>query len=322
MENKNSSAVQERLNAAIQNIKKAFPQLELRENEPMNGHCSFKIGGPTRALAYPETPEELCELCRILAQQNLKPYLLGNGTNVVFPDAGTELLFVISTEKMQKIVQEENGLICAEAGVPLARLASFAYENARSGLECISGIPGTVGGGTIMNAGAYGGELKDIIASVTVLSLTTLEVQNFPVEKCGFGYRTSFFQTDGGYVVLSAAFNLPVGEKETIASKMKELNQRRRDKQPLNLPSAGSTFRRPEGYFAAALIEECGLKGAAIGGVQVSEKHSGFLVNQGGATEQDLRALIRFVKETVYQQKQVELHEEIILLSPDCSSGI
>ena len=309
------------LTDAVGEIRSRFPLLALREQEEMNGHCTFKIGGPARALAMPESIEEAEEICRILRRHALRPWVLGNGSNVVFPDEGTPKLFVLSTEKLQGIRVREDGCIEAEAGVSLARLAGCALEHGLAGLEFASGIPGSVGGGILMNAGAYGGELKDAAVSVTALDLSTLREEELTREQCAFGYRTSVFQTEGGRMVLKAAFRLAPGDRDAIFEKMKELNARRREKQPLNLPSAGSTFRRPAGYYAAALIDECGLKGAAVGGAQVSEKHAGFLVNRGGATEKELRALMRHVQDTVLREKGVRLEPEIILLPPSLSSA-
>ncbi len=299
----------------IEEIRESFPAVSLLENEPMKNHCSFRSGGRVRVLALPPEEESLISLCAFLREQGIKPYLLGNGTNVVFPDKGAEDLFVLSTGAMQALSVLPGGDICASAGLPLSRLAAFALEQALSGLEFASGIPGSVGGGVLMNAGAYGGELKDVIVSVRCLDLADGTVREIPGDACAFGYRQSCFQ-GGNTVILSARFRLSAGDREAITARMKELNQRRRDKQPLDLPSAGSAFRRPEGYFAAALIEECALKGVSIGGAQVSEKHAGFIVNKGNATTEDLRRLLAHVREEVYRQKHILLTPEIILVDP------
>lgn len=307
----------ENLEKAIVELKEKMPGLLLLENEPMSTHCSFRTGGPVRAFATPRDISSLSKVLCILKENNLAPYMLGNGTNVVFPDEGTPSLFVISTEKLQNMFLLEDGSIYAEAGVSLARLAGFALDSGLSGLEFASGIPGTVGGGVIMNAGAYGGELKDVIQSVVLYYLQDQTLYEMANEQCSFGYRSSYFQKTPGCVILSAVFHLKPGSHEEIADKMKELNARRRDKQPLDMPSAGSAFRRPEGYYAAALIEECGLKGYAIGGAQVSEKHAGFIVNTGSATSKDLYDLVLHVRNTVYREKNVQMTPEIILLPPD-----
>ncbi len=307
----------ENLEKAIAAVKEALPGMTLLESEPMSAHCSFKIGGPVRALAVPEDVMSLAKLCSILKENHIAPMMLGNGTNILFPDEGLPLLFLVSTEKLQKLFLLPDGAIYAEAGVPLSRLASFAQQNGLAGLEFASGIPGTVGGGTIMNAGAYGGELKDAIESVVCLYVPEQRLYELNNEQCAFAYRTSLFKRMGGCLILSVVFRLEKGEGETIAAKMRELNERRRDKQPLDLPSAGSAFKRPEGHYAAALIDEAGLKGYTVGGAQVSEKHAGFVVNRGGASSHDVYELMMHVRSTVYREKGVELEPEIIILPPD-----
>lgn len=329
-------SVAERLEKSITEIREALPGLELMENEPMSRHCSFKVGGPVRCFAAPQSVTSLSKICSILKDNRLMPYILGNGTNVVFPDEGLPQIFVLSTEKLQNLfilppnpyeevpdVPEDSGekkdtvCIYAEAGISLSRLAGFAYENGLAGLEFASGIPGTVGGGTMMNAGAYGGELKDVIDSAVCYYLPEQRLYELNNQQCDFSYRKSVFQTMPGCLLLSAVFRLTKGDKDEISAKMKELNERRREKQPLDLPSAGSAFRRPEGYYAAALIEECGLKGYTVGGAQVSEKHAGFIVNKGNATAKDVYDVMDHVRRTVHELKGVTLAPEIILLSPE-----
>lgn len=305
------------LEKAIKEIKEAFPALELYENETMSKWCSFRTGGPARAVAVPGDVVSLSKICCILKENHAAPFIIGNGTNVVFPDEGTNNLFVLSTGKLQKLFLLPDGAIYAEAGVPLARLAAFALENGLTGLEFASGIPGTVGGGVMMNAGAYGGELKDSVESVVSYYLPEQRLYELNNTQCAFGYRKSCYQEIPGNVILSAVFRLKQGDKEEISAKMKELNDRRRQKQPLDLPSAGSTFRRPEGHYAAALIEEAGLKGHRIGGAQVSEKHAGFIVNAGGATSKDLYELMDHVRKTVIEKTGIELRPEVILIPPD-----
>jgi len=307
----------ENLERAIAAIKEKLPGMTLLENEPMSAHSSFKIGGPVRALAFPSDMTSLSIVCSCLKTEKVPPYVVGNCTNILFPDEGLKDLFIVCTEKLNKLFLLPDGAIYAECGVSMAKLASFAHQNGLTGLEFASGIPGSVGGGVVMNAGAYGGELKDTIESVVCLYFPDQGLWELTGEQCKFGYRTSLFKTMGGCTVVSAVFRLKEGNKDEIAAKMRELNEKRRDKQPLDLPSAGSAFKRPAGYFAAALIEECGLKGYRIGGAQVSEKHSGFVVNRGGATSHDVYELMKHVRNTVYQMKQIELEPEIIMLSPD-----
>lgn len=307
----------EKLENAIAEIKKVFPGMKILENEPMRAHCSFRTGGPVRALAYPSDLSSLTKLCCILKEHELAPLMLGNCTNIVFPDEGMSEVFAICTEKLTKLFLLPDGAIYAECGVPLSRLAAFAQQNGLAGLEFASGIPGSVGGGVMMNAGAYGGELKDAVESVVCYYLPEQRLYEVTVEKCQFGYRDSFFKKLPGNVIISAVFRLHEGDKDEIAAKMRELNERRRDKQPLDLPSAGSAFKRPEGHYAAALIDEAGLKGFSVGGAQVSEKHAGFIVNTGNATSADIHELMKQVRKRVYDNSQVLLEPEIILLPPD-----
>lgn len=306
----------ENLENAIVEIKEKMPGLKLLENEPMSSHCSFRIGGPVRALAAPKDVTGLSKLCHLLKTHHISPLLLGNGTNILFPDEGLKDLFIISTENLTKIFLLPDGAIYAEAGVSLAKLASFAQQNGLAGLEFASGIPGTVGGGVRMNAGAYGGELKDAVESVVFYFLPDQGLYEMTNENCKFAYRRSIFQQMNA-AILSAVFRLQPGDKAEISAKMRELNERRRDKQPLDLPSAGSAFKRPEGHYAAALIDEAGLKGFSVGGAQVSEKHAGFIVNTGNATSADIHELMKQVRKRVYDNSNVLLEPEIILLPPD-----
>lgn len=307
----------ESLEKAINELKEKMPGLTLLENEPMNVHSSFRIGGPVRALAVPEDVMSLSRVCAVLKENHLAPMILGNGTNILFPDEGLKDLFIISTEKLTKMFLLDGETIYAEAGVPLARLAGFAHQNGLSGLEFASGIPGTLGGGVIMNAGAYGGEMKDAVESVVCYYVQDQRLYELDREQCRFEYRNSLFKKMGGCIVLSAVLKLKKGDSAEIAAKMRELNERRRDKQPLDLPSAGSAFKRPEGGYAAALIDECGLRGYTVGGAQISEKHAGFAVNIGGATSHDVYDLLKHVRDTVYLEKKVALEPEIIILPPD-----
>lgn len=299
------------MNTILDQIRNTFPGVTVKEEEPMKAHCSFRTGGPAAAFLVPEDEGTMLRLLAVLSENKAPFYILGNGTNVVFCDESLPY-FIISTENLQGISMTEEGYISAQAGAALSRVATFAYENSLTGMEFASGIPGSAGGGVLMNAGAYGGELKDIILSVRCCQRDGSSVRELSGEGCDFRYRHSIFQS-GEYVVLSAVFRLKKGEKNSIAAKMKELNARRREKQPLDLPSAGSAFKRPEGYYAAALIEQCGLKGTSVGGAQVSEKHAGFIVNTGKATSADLKALLTLVSNTVKEKTGIELQREIIL---------
>ena len=307
----------ENLERAIASIRQTFPGMPLLENESLAEHCSFRIGGPVRALAIPSDVSSLTKVCCLLKEEKLAPFILGNGTNLLFPDEGLPELFMISTERLNRMFLLPDGAIYAEAGVSLSKLASFAQQNGLSGLEFASGIPGSLGGACLMNAGAYGGEMKDAVESVVFYHLPQQALFEIAKENCAFAYRSSYFQKTPGCVILSAVLRLQPGDKEEIAAQMRELNQRRRDKQPLDLPSAGSAFKRPEGHYAAALIDEAGLKGYRVGGAQVSEKHAGFVVNTGGASAHDVCELMLHVRNTVHEHSGVELEPEMIYLPPD-----
>ena len=302
---------------AIQAVKETFPGMKLKEQEPLSAHSSFRIGGPARVIASPQDVTSFSRLCSILKENHVMPFILGNGTNILFPDEGLSNLFIISTENLQKIFLLPDGAVYAEAGVSLARLASFAQENGLKGLEFAGGIPGTLGGGCIMNAGAYGGELKDVVESIVFLYTPDQGLYELPNADCKFSYRHSVFQEMGGCLILSAVLRLEKDDPEAIAGRMRELSEKRRTRQPLDLPSAGSAFRRPEGHYAAALIEDCGLKGYRVGNAQVSEKHAGFVVNLGGATSHEVYDLMKHVRNTVYQKTGVQMEPEMIILPPD-----
>lgn len=293
----------------IQNIISLAGETNIKLNEPMAKHTTFKIGGAADIFVTPETKEALLEIIEYCKAENIPVTVVGNGSNLLVSDDGIDGV-VICTEKMNYVNLEEN-LITSGAGAFLAVVANTAAKSGLAGLEFAAGIPGTVGGGTFMNAGAYGGELKDVIETVTALDKDG-NIKVFKNADCEFGYRTSIF--GAGYVILEVTFRLKKGNKEEILDIMKDLSQRRRDKQPLEYPSAGSTFKRPEGYFAGKLIEDAGLKGYSIGGAQVSEKHSGFVINKGGATAKDVLDLVKYIKHQVKEKFGVDLQEEIKLI--------
>ncbi len=276
-------------------------------DEPMKKHTTFKIGGNADVMVFPETAEALRDVIALCKSEKARIVILGNGSNVLVDDKGIRGV-VVSTARLDNI-KVDGCKITAGAGAMLSSVASAATNSALCGLEFASGIPGTLGGGIFMNAGAYGGELKDVISSVTFLTEDG-QIKTFSNEECKFGYRSSIFQQNGG-LILSAQFELKCGCKEEITALCGELNQRRRDKQPLNFPSAGSTFKRPEGHFAGKLIEDCNLKGFRIGGAEVSEKHSGFVINTGDATAQDVLDLIAHIQKTVKEKFGVDLQTEV-----------
>lgn len=284
------------------------PQLELRTQEPMSRHTTFRVGGPCALMALPKSEDEAIAAVTAAHELGISPFFLGNGSNLLVPDQGVER-FLIKTTGLDWVERQGN-VLSAGGGITLARLARFAQGEGLSGLEFAHGIPGSLGGGVTMNAGAYGGELKDVVRSVTCLNEAG---ETEEVTDCDFGYRHSAF-SDGRRMVLSARLELTPGDPQAILARMEELSAQRQAKQPLEYPSAGSMFKRPQGYFAAALIDQCGLKGFLVGGAQVSEKHAGFVVNRGGATCEDILTLVDRVKTIVREKTGVELEMEVKIL--------
>ena len=281
------------------------------ENVPLSKMTSFGIGGNAALLASPENETELWEIFRLIRAFDEKYTVLGNMTNILAPDEGYGGI-IISARGLDDISFDGiRGF--AGAGTGLTGLALSAAKKGLSGLEFAFGIPGSVGGGIYMNAGAYGGEMADIVSSVRVYSPEKDEFIEYSAEECKFGKRRSRF-CGSGEIIVSAAFSLTHGDENEISDKMNENMKSRREKQPLEYPSAGSVFKRPEGYFAGALIEGAGLKGCRIGGAQVSELHAGFIINAGGATERDVKTLIEHITATVYEKYGVTLEREIIYM--------
>ena len=279
--------------------------------EPMSRHTTFRIGGPADFYLCPHSTKEVQEIVEICKEENLPYFVLGNGSNLLVSDKGYRGV-VIQLWKNFSDITVKDCCIQAKAGALLSKVAAEALEAGLTGMEFASGIPGTIGGAAFMNAGAYGGEMKDIIKSVKVLD-TQGEVRVLPKEELKMGYRTSIVK-EKGYTVLSVELELPKGNREEIRNTMEDLKERRTSKQPLEMPSAGSTFKRPEGYFAGKLIMDSGLRGFSVGGAQVSEKHCGFVVNKGGATAMDVLNLIREVQRRVKEQFGVELETEVRFL--------
>ena len=279
--------------------------------EPMKKHTTFRLGGAADYFLSPEKAEQVAELIHICREENISYFILGNGSNLLVSDRGYRGT-VIQIFKNMNDIRVEGTKLYVQAGALLSAIARKALDAGLTGMEFASGIPGTVGGAAVMNAGAYGGEMKDIIKSVTVLTKEG-EMKVLDASELQFGYRTSVIK-ENGYVVLEAVIQLCPGYKETIQKRMEELKEQRVTKQPLEYASAGSTFKRPEGYFAGKLIQDAGLRGYQVGGAQVSEKHCGFVINTGDAVAEDVWNLIHDVQEKVYDKFQVKLEPEVKFL--------
>ena len=283
--------------------------LEVRFDEPLANHTSFRIGGPAEVMAFPKTREELSELLKMSAMLDIQPVILGAGTNVLAPDQGLAGLVICLKDCLGGMEQTGENTICVMAGVTMTRAAVFAANLGLSGLEFAHGIPGTVGGGVYMNAGAYGGEIKDVCVAVEVMDRSG-NIRRLTGEEMGFSYRHSVLE-ESGDIVISAEFRLIPAPVEEIKGKMKELMGKRSASQPLDLPSAGSAFKRPVGGYAAALIDQAGLKGFTVGGAAISTKHAGFAVNLGGATAADIRSLLAQVSDLVFEKSGIRLEPEV-----------
>ena len=286
------------------------PELTILENEPMSRHCSFRIGGPCDAMLLPSSIAEIEAVCTLLAGAGEKPFLMGNGTNLLVTDAPLHRVVLRMGEEFSRIEPAGDTALRAESGATLSRLATFAAARGLAGMEFAHGIPGTLGGAVSMNAGAYGGEMKDAVTSVTYLDE---ELSLRETKDVGFSYRRSRF-SDTGCIVLRADVSLHEDDPEAVRERMRSLAERRRSSQPLDMPSAGSTFKRPTGGYAAALIDAAGLKGYAIGGAQVSEKHAGFVVNRGGASFDDVLRLIGHIQNEVFRTSGIELEPEVKII--------
>ena len=282
---------------------------QVKWNEPMSKHTSFRIGGPAEVMAFPKTVEELSEILGICAQLGIRPAILGAGTNVLAPDGclpGVTVCLKDGLEGMQRL--DDTG-IRVMAGVTMTRAAVFAANLGLSGLEFAHGIPGTVGGGVYMNAGAYGGEIKDVAETVELMDLQG-RLHTFTNEEMQFSYRHSVLEGQD-WIVVSAVFRLTAAEPETIRETMRQLQAKRSASQPLDMPSAGSAFKRPVGGYAAALIQEAGLKGYQVGGAAISTKHAGFAVNMGSATAEDVKLLLSQVSDMVFEKFGIRLEPEV-----------
>lgn len=292
-------------------LRERCPLLELRVDEPMSKHTTFRIGGPAALMGLPKSAGEARMAVKAARELAVEPFFLGNGSNLLVADEGYPGFIMKLTGDFDEIREVSQGLEAGSAAL-LSRLSGRALELGLTGLEFAGGIPGSVGGAVMMNAGAYGGETAQVLESVAFLDEEG-EVRTLPASECGFGYRHSVF-SNRKCLILKARFQLKQGDGDAIKARMDELTAQRKAKQPLEYPSAGSMFKRPPGHFAAALIDQCGLKGLAVGGAQVSEKHAGFVVNRGGATCADVLELVRQVKARVLSQTGVELEMEVRVL--------
>ncbi|MBF1035902.1 MAG: UDP-N-acetylmuramate dehydrogenase [Parvimonas sp.] len=284
----------------------------VKYDEPLKNHTTFQIGGKCIALIEPKKVEDIIEAIKICRENNLKFFVIGNGSNLLVPDDGYNGVIIKIKSEFSNI-QVEGECLIAHSGAKLSEVYTVAYENSLTGFEFASGIPGTIGGAIFMNAGAYGGEMKDIVESVEVLDLDNYEVKELKNEELDFSYRKSIIQRKN-YIVLTIKLKLKKGNKEEIKAVYEDLRERRNSKQPLNFGSAGSTFKRPEGHFASKLIEDAGLKGYHINDAWVSEKHSGFIVNKGNASYKEVMELIEYVQKVVFEKFEVKLETEVRIL--------
>jgi len=286
-------------------------KIQYRIDEPLSEHTSFRIGGSAALFAEPDTPEKAAALLGFCTENGIKHTIMGRGSDLLVSDEGYDGVVIRIGEKMGDLSVDKN-IITAQAGGSLTGLCRFAQANRLSGLEFAFGIPGSVGGGVYMNAGAYGGELKDVVTEIGYCGADG-KVKTLKKEECEFSYRHSFF-TDKDLLILWAKFELAQGDGAEIGAKMADISNRRSDKQPLNYPSAGSVFMRPPGFYTGALIEQAGLKGKCIGGAQVSEKHAGFIINTGNATAKDVKELIALIQDEIKCRNGVDLVCEIKFL--------
>lgn len=284
----------------------------VRYDEPLKNHTTFKIGGNCIALIEPREVSDIVETIKICRENSIKFFVIGNGSNLLVPDEGYNGV-IIKLKSEFSTIQVEGEYLIVNSGAKLSEVYTVAYENSLTGFEFASGIPGTIGGAIYMNAGAYGGEMKDIVESVEVLDLDNFELKELKNEDLDFSYRKSIIQRRN-YIVTSIKLKLQKGNKEEINAVYEDLRERRNSKQPLNFGSAGSTFKRPEGHFASKLIEDAGLKGYHINDAWVSEKHSGFVVNKGNASYKEVMELIEYVQKVVFEKFGVKLETEVRIL--------
>ena len=290
-----------------------FDTETIKIDEPMKAHTSFKVGGPADILAVPNSTEEVIELIKICKEEKVPYYIIGNGSNLLVKDGGIRGL-VIKFCRMNKL-KVEGDIIIAESGATMPSISNATLKEDLTGFEFACGIPGSIGGAVAMNAGAYNGEISNVISNATILD-DKGEIKILNKEQLELGYRTSSI-LKYGYTILKVTLKFEKGDHDKISGRIQDLSRRRSEGQPLEFPSAGSTFKRPEGYFAAKLIEDTGLKGLCIGGAEVSKKHSGFIINKGNATASDILELIKMVQDKVKEKYAVELLTEVRIIGED-----
>ena len=295
----------------VDGIKKILPEEQFYINEPMSKHTTFNIGGPADYLIFPGSMDQLQAVVKLMNQCDIPFTILGNGSNVLVLDKGIRGA-VIKFHAPMSYKRCEGNKIIAGAGAYLKHISQYAAENGLTGMEFACGIPGSLGGAVFMNAGAYDGEMKNVVKEVKTVTATG-KILTYGPDEFNFGYRHSVFQANG-QAIAEIALELQPGNKEDIQAKMDDYTARRESKQPLEMPSAGSTFKRPEGYYAGTLIDSTGLKGLQVGGAQISTKHAGFVVNSGHATAQDVLDLIKEVQDRVYKEKGVKLYPEVRII--------
>ena len=285
---------------------------QAQRDVPMSKYTTFRIGGNAAVMLTPTADEQLASIIKKCKEENIKPFIIGNGSNMLISDNGLDTVVINMCRPDPKIELVNGDTVVCDSGATMSKVCNFALENGLTGLEFAFGIPGSAGGAAYMNAGAYGGEMKDVLVECRHID-SDGNFGSLKGEELGLAYRTSAYEHNG-FIITTLVMKLSKGNKDEIRAKMQELLQRRKDKQPLEYPSAGSTFKRPEGYFAGALIEECGLKGYSVGGAQVSEKHAGFVINKGSATAKDVLSLIKYIQDKVFSEKGVMLEPEVRLI--------
>lgn len=298
----------------LSDLKKVIPEENIKINEPMSKHTSFKTGGPAEIYIIGKTLEQIQAVLKYSNQNNIQLYIIGNGSNLLVSDEGIKgIVLKIAVDNIETLESDFGVLVKAGAGVKIMALAQILKKDGITGFEELAGIPGTMGGANYMNAGAYGKELKDIIVSTKAINKETGKIETLKNEEQELKYRSSIFK-NRKYIIIETMLNLQKGIPEEIERKMNDFLNQRKEKQPIEYPSAGSTFKRGEGFITAKLIDECGLKGYQIGGAQISEKHAGFIINKNNATSKDILDLIKYTKKKVFEKFGIQIEEEVEII--------